>query len=213
MMLHARSSAQSRMHPGLVFALIFVIIFVLHAPLLRLPYFWDEAGYYIPAARNLLLTGSVIPTSPPSNAHPPLIMAYLAACWKIAGFSIPVTRIAMLLVASFALTGVFRLARTVANHQVAVAATVCTALYPVFFAQSTMALIDLGAAGLAFWGVESYLSGRLHTAAVWFSLAVLTKETAVLVPGALLAWEGLGLLANRSTVNDLTFRRLDSRSA
>ena len=25
-------------------------------PLLRLPYFWDEAGYYIPAARDLLLT-------------------------------------------------------------------------------------------------------------------------------------------------------------
>jgi hypothetical protein len=29
---------------GLVFAIIFAFIFLLHAPLLRLPYFWDEAG-------------------------------------------------------------------------------------------------------------------------------------------------------------------------
>ncbi len=30
---------------------------LLHAPLLRLPYFWDEAGYYVPAARDLYLSG------------------------------------------------------------------------------------------------------------------------------------------------------------
>ena len=197
---------------ALVFLAIFAALVLSHAPLLRLPYFWDEAGYYIPAARELLLTGSVIPTSPPSNAHPPLIMAFLAAWWKIAGFSIPVTRIAMLLLASFALTGVFRLARTVANQQVAIAATLCTALYPVFFAQSTMALIDLGAAGLVFWGLESYLAGHLRAAVVWFSLAVLTKETAVLVPAALFAWEAVGPWVKRWTRRDLNFRRIDSKS-
>ena len=30
-------------------------VFLLHVPLLQLPYFWDEAGYYVPAARDLLL--------------------------------------------------------------------------------------------------------------------------------------------------------------
>jgi hypothetical protein len=202
----------SRAASATLFATIFAGLLISHLSMLRLPYFWDEAGYYIPSARDLLLTGSVIPTSPPSNAHPPLIMAFLAACWKIAGFSIPVTRVAMLLVASFALTGVFRLARTVANQQVAIAATLCTALYPVFFAQSTMALIDLGAAGLAFWGLESYLAGHLRAAVVWFSLAVLTKETAVLVPAALFAWEVVGPWANRWTGQDLNFRRIDAKS-
>jgi hypothetical protein len=196
-----------------IFLAIFAGILLLHLPLLRLPYFWDEAGYYIPAARDLLLTGSVIPRSPPSNAHPPLIMAYLAVCWKFGGFSIPVTRTAMLLVASFALTGVFRLARTVANQQVAIATTVCTTLYPVFFAQSTMALIDLGAAGLAFWGLESYLSSRLPNAAVWFSLAVLTKETAVLVPATLLAWEIAGRWVSGGFGRSLAFRERDRKSS
>jgi hypothetical protein len=196
-----------------VFLAIFAGVLLLHLPLLRLPYFWDEAGYYIPAARELLLTGSVIPKSPPSNAHPPLLMAYLVGCWKITGFSIPATRTAMLLVASFALTGVFRLARTVANQHVATAATLCTALYPVFFAQSTMALVDLGAAGFAFWGLESYLSGRLRTAALLLSLAVLTKETAVFVPAALLAWEVAGPWLSRWVGRNFIFRERDRKSS
>ena len=49
------------------FALIFTALFLSHAPLLRLPYFWDEAGYFIPAARDLMLTGSLIPHSTPST--------------------------------------------------------------------------------------------------------------------------------------------------
>src|SRR6185369_9762015 len=94
----------------IVLAASFAFILVLHLPLLSLPYFWDEAGYYIPAARDLFLSGTLIPHSTPSNAHPPLVMAYLAAAWKIAGYSVVTTRIAMLLAAAFSLTGLFRLA-------------------------------------------------------------------------------------------------------
>ena len=57
-----------------IFALLFTALFILHAPLLRLPYFWDEAGYYVPAARDLLLHGSLIPRSTASAAHPPLAL-------------------------------------------------------------------------------------------------------------------------------------------
>ena len=72
-------------YPALVFAVIFVCVFLLHVPLLQLPYFWDEGGYYVPAARDLLLSGSLIPHSTVSNAHPPLVMAWLALWWKEIG--------------------------------------------------------------------------------------------------------------------------------
>src|SRR5262249_28015952 len=62
-------------------------------------------------------------------------------------------------------------------------------IYPVFFAQSSLAQVDLPAAGLTFWGLEAYLRKRSAAMAVWFSLAVLAKETAVLGPLALLAQE------------------------
>src|SRR5512141_2414931 len=84
--------------PLLTFAIIFSAIFVAHATLLRLPYFWDEAGYFVPAARDLLLTGSLIPHTTLSNAHPPLVMIWLAAWWKFSNYTPAVTRTAMLLV-------------------------------------------------------------------------------------------------------------------
>jgi hypothetical protein len=173
----------------LVFPLIFAFIFALHVPLLHLPYFWDEAGYYVPAARDLFLSGALIPHSVPSNAHPPLVMAYLASWWKLAGYAPAVTRTAMLLLAAFSLAGVFRLAQRVANTPVAVASTLCTAIYPVFFTQSSMGQVDLAAAGLIFWGLHDYLEDWPLRAAGWFSLAALAKETAILAPLALLFWE------------------------
>jgi 4-amino-4-deoxy-L-arabinose transferase-like glycosyltransferase len=174
---------------ALIFALFFAVLLGLHAPLLRLPYFWDEAGYFVPAARDLLLTGTLIPHSTPSNAHPPLVMAYLALAWKLLGYRPVVTRVAMLAIAAFSLLGVFRLAQRVANTEVAVASAICTALYPVFFAQSSLAHLDLAAAGLTFWGLLAYVENRRWTAAFWFSCAVLAKETAILAPLALFAWE------------------------
>lgn len=176
----------------LVFALTLAALVALHAPLLHLPYFWDEAGYYVPAARDLL-GGNLIPHSTPSNAHPPLVLAYLALCWKIAGYAPAVTRTAMLLAASFSLLGLFRLAETAANTEVAIVTTLCTVLYPVFFAQSSLAHLDLVAAGLTFWGLCAHLKGRGRETALWFSLAALAKETAILAPLALLAWEILSL--------------------
>jgi hypothetical protein len=174
---------------ALLFALFFVVLFALHTPLLRLPYFWDEAGYYVPAARDLLLHGELIPHSTPSNAHPPLVMAYLALAWKLLGYSPVVTRTAMLGIATFSLLGVFRLAQRVANTEVAVASAICIALYPVFFAQSSLAHLDLAAAGLTFWALLAYVEDRRWTVALWFSLAVLAKETAILAPLALFARE------------------------
>ncbi len=173
----------------LLFAATFVAIMLLHATLLRLPYFWDEAGYYIPAARDLYLSGTLIPHSTPSNAHPPLVLAWLALAWRVAGYSPLVTRTATLLVAAFSLLGLFRLARFAANLPVAWATTALVALYPVFFTQSSLAHLDLASAGFTFWGLLAYLQDRPWKHALWFSLGALAKETAILAPLALFAWE------------------------
>ena len=171
-----------------LFALFAALLILLHAPLLRLPYFWDEAGYYIPAARDLL-AGGLIPRSTPSNAHPPLVLAWLALGWKIFGQNPLVTRSTMLLLAAFSLLGFFRLARMVANNAVAAVSTSLMAVYPVFFAQSSLAQIDLPAAGLTFWALEAYVRRRRAAMILWFSLAALAKETAILIPIALFLWE------------------------
>ena len=167
--------------------------------MLRLPYFWDEAGYFIPAARDLLLTGSLVPHTTLSNAHPPLVMLWLAFWWKFSAFTPAVTRTTMLMIAAFALLGLWRLARAFSDSKVAIATVVCTALYPVFFAQSSLAHLDMAAAALTLWGLSMYVERRPLATIVFFSLAPLAKETAVVTPMALLAWELLcPLFASRS---------------
>jgi 4-amino-4-deoxy-L-arabinose transferase-like glycosyltransferase len=193
----------------LLFALFFVGLMLLHAPLLRLPYFWDEAGYYIPVARDLFLHGTPIPHSTLSNAHPPLVMAWLALAWRIFGYSTLVTRTAMLALSAFSLLGLFRLARVAANLPVAWATTALVALYPVYFTQSSLAQVDLPAAGFTFWALAAYIAdrsaddsaagekNRTWMIALWFSLAALAKETAILAPLALFGWEALAYLVRK----------------
>jgi 4-amino-4-deoxy-L-arabinose transferase-like glycosyltransferase len=177
----------------MIFPLIYAFVFLTHVGLLRLPYFWDEAGYYIPAAYDFFRTGSLIPTSTLTNAHPPLPAMYLAFWWKISGFTPSVTRLAISLIAAFALTGVFALVRRLANVSVAAATTLLTAIYPVWFTQSTLAHADIYAAAATLWALV-YALHELPSArngwmaAIWFSLAALSKETAIVTPLMLAFW-------------------------
>src|SRR5215469_12241313 len=93
----------------MIFPIIFAALYATHFNLLQLPYYWDEAGYYIPAAWDFFRTGSLIPSTTLSNAHPPLPSVYLALWWKLSDFIPEVTREAVLLVAALGLLGVWKL--------------------------------------------------------------------------------------------------------
>jgi hypothetical protein len=165
----------------MVFPVIFATLYATHATLLRLPYYWDEAGYYIPAAWDFFRTGSLIPTTTLNNAHPPLPSIYLALWWKASGFHPAVTREAVLVVASMGLLAVWRLAmRAMAEPAVAFWTVLLTGLYPVWFA----------AAACSLWGMVYSLPERGRRpwlAMVWFSAAALSKETAIAIPLTLAA--------------------------
>lgn len=170
----------------MVFPVIFAALYSSHFSLLRLPYYWDEAGYYIPAAWDFFRTGSLIPSTTISNAHPPLPAVYLALWWKVSGFYPEVTREAVLIVASLGLLAVWRLAqRITGSGPVAFWTVVLTALYPIWFAQSTLAQADIFAATFSLWGLVYALPDRDRRpgfAALWFTAAVLSKETAIVIP-------------------------------
>lgn len=206
----------------LIFPLFFVALYISHLTLLRLPYYWDEAGYYIPAAWDFFRTGSLIPTSTLSNAHPPLPSIYLALWWKASGYAPAVTREAVLLVAAFALLAVWRLVNRVFDPVssssrpiteipgdrpssptwIALTTVVLTALYPIWFAQSTLAHADIFAAACTLWGLVYSLPDRNHRAplaAAWFAAAALCKETAILIPLTLAILAAWGALRSKSS--------------
>lgn len=176
---------------------LFAALWVIHLPLLRLPYFWDEAGYFIPAARDILLTGDLIPHTTLSNAHPPLVMLWLALCWKLTAYSPLVTRTAMLLVATFGFTALWRMGRLVASGPVATATVVLTALSPTIFSQSVMAQLDIAAFALVLWTVYSHIAGQRWQAIMFAALAAVAKETTVAVTLTLFGADLLGWCAYR----------------
>jgi 4-amino-4-deoxy-L-arabinose transferase-like glycosyltransferase len=190
----------------MLYPLFFAAVFLSHLTLLRLPYFWDEGGYYIPAAWDFFRTGSLIPVTTASNAHPPLPSILLAGWWQVAGFVPLATRTLVCMVAAAALLGVYRLARNLLGTGAAVATTLLTAIYPIWFAQSTLAHADIFAAAFTLWGLAFYLEAASAPAvnarpkiyaAVVFSLAMLSKETAIVTPAALALWEGWLLVRDR----------------
>jgi hypothetical protein len=160
---------------------IFGAVLLLHAPLLRLPYFWDEAGYYIPAALDFYHAGLLIPQSTLPTGHTPLVTVYLALAWHLCGFSPLATRAAMLLMATAAVLSVYALGRRLVGREVAVWGAALLALMPLFFAQSSLAHLDLPAALFTTLAVLFLIEDRLWGFALAASLAVLSKETAVVL--------------------------------
>ena len=189
--------------PWLVlFGLFFVALALSHLTLLRLPYYWDEGGYYVPAALDFYHRFTLIPEF--TNAHPPLPNVILGTLWHLTGLSILTTRLTVCAFAAAALVAVFRLSERLTTVSVAVAVTLLTAVYPIWFAQSTLAHADIFAAAFTLSAFALYLplergsEGRgLIWVAVLFSLAALSKETAIVEPAILAAIELVLLLRSR----------------
>jgi 4-amino-4-deoxy-L-arabinose transferase-like glycosyltransferase len=159
----------------------FALLLLLHSPLLNLPYFWDEAGYYVPAALDIYRNWQLTPQSTLPVGHTPLVMVYLALTWHVFGFSPLVTRAAMVLIAAVTVVVTYMLARRLASREAALWSAALLALSPMFFAQSSLVFLDLPAALPTTLCLLALLDGRMLMFALAASLAVLTKETAVVL--------------------------------
>lgn len=175
------------------FVFFALAVFLTHAPFFSLPYFWDELGQFVPAALDIYRDGAWVPHSTVPNAHPPGVMAYLAAVWKIFGYSIAATRAAMLLLASLTALSTFllaiRLCRGLAGAP-ALAPMLLLLLDPLFYIQSMMAQLDMPAMLFTVLALLLFLEDRHIAAALASTALVLCKETGALLPlilgGALL---------------------------
>jgi hypothetical protein len=180
----------------LFFLLLFGLpLFFFHLHLLSLPFFWDEHGQFIPTALDLLRTGAWVAHSTIPNIHPPGVEAFLALAYKLFGFSIPLTRGAMLLVASFGLLFTFLLAIELSRGTRGAPAflpPILLLVSPLFYTQSMMAQLDMPAMVLTLLVLLLFLKRAYLWAAVASVPLVLVKETGLAVPFVLfltLAWQ------------------------
>ncbi|MBZ5607835.1 MAG: hypothetical protein LAP38_06240 [Acidobacteriia bacterium] len=168
-----------------LFVAIAAVVFLVHAPYLALPYFWDELGQFVPAALDIYHDLAWVPHSTVPNAHPPGVMAYLALVWKIFGYSIPATRAAMLLLAGCAAFLAILLARQLSLNLRGwwvLAPALLLVLDPLFYMQAMMAQLDMPAALFTLLALFLFLTDRHKAAALASTALVLSKETGALLP-------------------------------
>lgn len=189
---------------GFLFLWFALVLFLGHSPFLTLPYFWDELGQFVPAALDIQREGAWIPHSTVPNVHPPGVMAWLAALWSVFGYSIPVTRAAMLLLATlgalFSFVLAVRLCRGLPGAP-AFFALLFLLLDPLFYTQSMMAQLDMPAmvgTVLALW---LFFEERHALAGLACAGLVLTKETGIVLPAVLL----VTMLLRRSRLREAAY--------
>jgi hypothetical protein len=181
---------------ALFFLFFAVVVFVSHAAFFDLPFYWDEVGQFVPASLDLFHSGALVPRSVTPNAHPPGVMAYLAAVWTIAGYSIIATRAAMLLLASLCVLVVFLLAIKLCSAvkgAPAFAVVLLLACSPSFYGQAMLAQLDMPATLFTILAVVFFLEERIFLSALACVALVMVKETGVVTPLLLSLW----LLAER----------------
>jgi len=173
------------------FGVIAAVVFLTHAPLLRLPFYWDELGQFVPASLDLFQTGAWVPYTTVPNVHPPGVMAYLAAFWHLTGYSVVATRIAMLLLASAGALFSFLLAIELAKRAPgfpAFGALMFLVLSPLFVAQAMLAQLDMPAMVFTSLALLLFLQNRMRSAALACVALVLVKETGLVLPAVFGAW-------------------------
>jgi hypothetical protein len=190
----AEQRTPARAHPAwrlrfvpllLCFALFGLPLFAIHLRFVNLPFFWDELGQFIPTALDLFRHGWWIAHSTTPNVHPPGVEAYLVLWYELFGYSIAITRVAMLVLGAFGLLLTFLLAIRLSRGAPGAPAFLPPLLLlasPLFFTQSMMAQLDMPAMVFTLLALLLFLRGQYALAAAASVVLVLTKETGLVAP-------------------------------
>lgn len=166
---------------------------------LGLPYFWDEMGVYSPASIYLAENGlGLMPANLPpdlSRGHP-LLFAFIYGCfYKLFGISVYTGHIVSLSISAALLGSMYYILSRVGNSLIALLSTILLMVQPVFYAQSVLVLPEVILTLFCLWAVYACYTRSWIAFAIWASLALMIKESAVILSMlplgyALMLWLG-----------------------
>lgn len=178
---------------GLVFA--FIALKFNH---LFLPYFWDELGVYSQCAVYQFHNGiSLMPRSLPpelSRGHPLFFTFCNAINLRLFGTSVVVAHTFNLFVAILLLCAVFRTVTAHFNRLTAFVSVLLLVVQPVFIAQSALVIPEVMLSLLLFLSLVNYYEQKYFAAGICGGLALLTKESAIVLPVVLISYSLFQLL-------------------
>ncbi len=176
---------------GLIALLVALVVYKI--PHLALPYYWDEAWSYGTAIRFMEAKGlSLMPDALPpyfSRGHP-LFFYFIGAAWmKIFGTSMVASHILPLIISILLVIATFYFGKVIfRSEKIGFIASFALLFQPLFVAQSGLLLPEVLLALLSFISIYFFLRKKQVAYLLSASIAVLTKETGIVVIATLLLW-------------------------
>ncbi len=171
-------------------ALIFIIVFslVIWWPYRFLPYFWDSSGLIIDAAHDLANRNFLPWVIGISHdfARPPLLMTFLGLSWKVFGQTPLASHLVMWPFLPILLYSTYLIAKKISLPLPIVPAVIVGSM-PFVLAEYLNIQLDLPMAAFSTAAIAAAVYSQSLAMSILLSIAVLTKETGLLViPGLLI---------------------------
>jgi Gpi18-like mannosyltransferase len=154
---------------------------IIWLPTRAFPFHWDSAGFVINALENLRQTNFNPPVITGSDfAHPPLFIFLAALIWKVFSQSILAQHLINLPFFILFLVSNYYLSKKILTPYLSFIIAILVGLMPIVLAEYGVIYLDLPTAALITLSLALYLSKKTMSSFIVFSLALLTKETAIL---------------------------------
>lgn len=168
----------------IVLAIVFVVFKLEH---ISLPYFWDELGVYAPGALAMIDNHSI--GLQPKDLEPlysrghPLFFVFSQAIWmKVFGQSVISAHSFSILLGIVTLFITYFVGRNLWNERVGFFSALVLAAQPIFFAMSGVVLPEMMLTILMVLSVAAAIKKSWIWFALWATLAMMTKEFAIILP-------------------------------
>ncbi len=173
--------------------LLVVFLCLYKIPDLSLPYFWDEAWSYFPALKAMrdagpsLLPGAIDPAL--YRGHPLLFYFLSSGFMSVFPGSIAWSKTFPLLISCLLLLKTFQFTKTHFNTYTAILASSLLLIQSVFVAQASFLLPEMLLSLFTLLALDAFLKKQKWQTVLWVSLALYTKESALVLALALICWQ------------------------
>ncbi|MEL6251442.1 MAG: hypothetical protein AAFR87_05460 [Bacteroidota bacterium] len=172
---------------------------------LALPMYWDEIGVYGPGILAMVDKGiNLLPSGLDpelSRGHPLWFYALFAGWVKLTGYSLVKIHLFALVISLGLFASIFHIAKKYSNPLLALGVSVIFMLQGIVIAQASLALPEVLLALELLWALYFFYERKYGWYFLLGSLALLTKESALVLPLACASWMFLNFLLKKEGFN------------
>ncbi|HRO42652.1 MAG TPA: glycosyltransferase family 39 protein [Flavipsychrobacter sp.] len=171
----------------LLFAIVVVVFTILKIQTIATPYFWDELGVYVPGALKMMDNGTIglLPSSLEplySRGHPLLFVFSQASWFHLVGDTPAAGHSFSIMLAVATLIVFYYCARDLFGNKIAFVSSALLAVQPMFFAMAGVILPEMMLTLFTIPAIWAIVKNRWVIFAITGSLAMMTKESAIIIP-------------------------------